>query len=65
MKIEIGIRGGRVRLARRTKRLMFMIVSSSALGRSAAPQDRTGEASGGPVGAVLASLIQRPRKLKT
>ena len=46
------------------KRLMSMIVSSSQLGRPAAPQDRTGESSGGPVSAVLASLIQRPRKRK-
>jgi hypothetical protein len=46
------------------KRLMSMIVSSSQLARPAAPQDRTGESSGGPVSAILASLIQRPRKPK-
>jgi hypothetical protein len=47
------------------KRLMSMIVSSSQLGRPAPPQERAGNSPSGPVSAVLASLIQRPRKLKS
>jgi hypothetical protein len=46
------------------KRLMSMIVSSSQLKRPAASQGRA-ESSGGAVSAVLASLIQRPRKRKS
>ncbi len=47
------------------KRLMSMIVASSQLRRPAAAQDRADESPRGSVSTVLASLIEKPRKLES